>query len=36
MLFTPYILNVNNMDNDDTCFAEPAIEKKVSLKIDAA
>ena len=26
----------NIVDNDDTCFAEPAIEKKVSLKIGAA
>ena len=36
MLFTPYILNVNNVDNDDKCFTEPAIEKYVFLKIGAA
>ena len=29
MLFTPYILNVNNVDNDDNCFTEPAIEIQV-------
>ena len=34
-MFTPYILNVNNVDNYDTCFAEPAIEKWVSIKIGA-
>ena len=33
---SPYTLNGNNVDNDDTCFAGPAIEKQVSLKTGAA
>ena len=35
MLFTPYAPILNNVGNNDTCFAEPAIEKWVYLKIGA-